>query len=397
MQKRFVLLLFICFSQMSFGQWNKSGNPFYGKSSRKSSNLQIGGFLRFVNYHQYSKWNEDRFADYAIHNKLYVYNRFDNNSSVYGSLQTRLIFGEAYELNASGYANALLQNNDLVNLSFIVEENENYLIHSEIDLLYYQWQSESFRFKIGRDRYFWNQSLVWNPNNYLNTYSVLGYDMVNRSGLESISLDFKLGGRRSKWNMEMVYAPHRTMDESMITTRLLYRNKETEFQIVGGHVLEDYSAGIGFTKYIRQTGFSGELTYFKARTDESYDALLVDLSTYYRFPSKLFVSAEFLYHSNPQTNFQPTNIFTNRSVKHLITNELQVAGIMQYPMSKSTTLGASALYYFDDEFTSINAFLLVDITKRLEFYVSYNVYGQSQNVVDGDSRKYLLGQLALSF
>lgn len=396
MLKKIILGLLICICQLCVGQWNKSGNPFYGGTSGRTSGLQIGGFLRFVNYQQYTKWNEDRLSDYAIHNKLYVYNRFDKYNSVYGSIQNRLIFGEAYNLNTSGYANSLLQNNDLVNLSFIVKEEDSYLIHSEIDLLYYKWESESVRLMLGRQRYYWNQSLVWNPNNYLNTYSVLGYDVVNRSGLESVSFLYKLG-RRSGWSIETVYAPHKTADESILTTRLHYKNKKSEFQIVGGSILEDYSAGIGFTTYIRETGLSGEFTYFKAKSDEGYDAVLIDLSTFYRFPSNVFVSAELLYHSNPQFNPAPTDIFTNRSVKHLITNKFQLAGIIQYPMSKKATIGASALYYFNQEYASANAFLLVDITKRLEFYLSYNVYGQAQTVVDGDSRKYLLGQLALSF
>ena len=195
----------------------------------------------------------------------------------------------------------------------------------------------------------------------------------------------------------MVCAPHETMDQSIITSRLHYKNNRTEIQIVGGSILDDFSGGIGFSTYVRETGFSGELTYFKAKSGDGFDAFLMDLSTYYQFPSRLFVLAEVLYHSNPQINFEPTNIFTNRSVKHLITNELQIAGVMQYPMTKSATLGASLLYYVDDEYTSANAFLLVDLTKQLEFYVSYNVFGQTQNVVDGNSRKYLLGQLALSF
>ncbi len=390
-----VLLTFLC--QMSFAQWDKSGNPFYGNSSRRASGLQVGGFLRFVNYQQYTKWNEDRFSDYAIHNKLYVYNQFDKYNSIYGSIQNRLIFGEAYNLNSSGYANSLLQNNDLINLSFIVKEEHNYLIHSEIDLLYYKWESPTTRIKIGRQRFYWNQSFVWNPNNYLNTYSVLGYDVVNRSGLESVSFRSKLGGRKSKWNLDLVYAPHKSMDESILTSRLHYRNKRSEFQVVGGSILDDYSGGIGFTTYLRETGISGEATYFMAKGEEGYDALLVDVSTYYRFPSKLFVLAEALYHSNPQESLTPTNIFTNRSVKHLITNKFQLAGIMQYPMTKSATIGASILYYVDDEYATANAFLLVDITKRIEFYVSYNVFGQAQTVVDGNSRKYLLGQLAISF
>lgn len=397
MFKRILLTLGILICQIAFGQWNKSGNPFYGSKPKGSSGTQVGGFLRFVNYQQYTKWNEDRYSDYAIHNKLYVYRQFDKNNSVYGSVQNRLIFGEAYNLNASGYANSLLQNNDLLNLSFVVKEESNYLIHSEIDLLYYKWESQTTRIKIGRQRYFWNQSFIWNPNNYLNTYSVLGYDVVNRSGVESISVKTKLGGRKSNWSIDMVYAPHKTVDQSIITSRLHYKNKRTEFQVVGGSILDDFSGGLGFSTYLRETGISGELTYFKAKSDDGYDAFLVDLSTYYQFPSRLFVLAEVLYHSNPQINFEPTNIFTNRSVKHLINNELQIAGVMQYPMTKSATVGASLLYYVDDEYTSANAFMLLDITKRLEFYVSYNVFGQTQNVVDGNSRKYLLGQLALSF
>lgn len=397
MFKLLIFISFLCLSQFSFGQWNKAGNPFYGNTSgRSSNNTIVGGFLRFGTIQQYSDWNEDRFSDYFIHNKLFLFHQFDRNNSFFGSLQNRVIFGQAYDLNSSAYANSLTQNNDLVNLSFVVQEEDRYLVHSEIDLLYYQWKSDNFRFKAGRQRYFWNQSLVWNPNNYLNSYSVLGYDVVNRSGLESASAKFKLGGRRSNWNLETVYAPHKTFEQSMVTSRLLYSKDKNEFQIVGGSVLNDWSAGFGFTTYIRETGFSGELTYFKAKNDESFDAFLIDLSIYYRFPSRVFVSAEILYHSNPQLT-PPTNIFTNRSVKDLISNEFQLAGLIQYPMNKYVTIGSSVIYYVDEEFTTVNAFFLADITKRLEFYVSYNAFGQTQTVVDGNSRKYLLGQLSLSF
>lgn len=391
-----ILFFFLSFGFIANAQWNNSGNPFNNQSTRKS-NTQVGGFLRFVNYHQYSKWNEDRFSDYAIHNQLYVYTQFDKYNSFFGSIQNRVIFGEAYEANNSGYANSLLSNNDLVNLSFIVAEEDRYLVHSEIDLLYYQWKSKAARVRIGRQRYFWNQSLIWNPNNYLNTYSVLGYDVVNRAGLESISTGFSLD-RKNKWNLEMVYAPHKTFDQSIVTSRLHYKNKHNEFQLVGGSILEDYSLGFGFTTFVRETGFSGEVTYFKAKDEEvGYDALLVDMSSFYQFPSKIIFMGEVLYHSNPQQTVQPTSIFTNQSVKHLISNELQVAGIVQYPIHKSTTIGASAIYYVDDEFTSFNAFINSDITKSLNFYVSYNLFGNQEAVLEGDSRKYLLGQLALRF
>lgn len=396
MYRGVILFIFLSFGFIANAQWNNSGNPFNQQSTRKS-NTQVGGFLRFVNYHQYSKWNEDRFSDYAIHNQLYVYTQFDKYNSFFGSIQNRVIFGEAYEANNSGYANSLLSNNDLVNLSFIVAEEDRYLVHSEIDLLYYQWKSKVARVRIGRQRYFWNQSLIWNPNNFLNTYSVLGYDVVNRAGLESISARFSLD-KKNKWKWEMVYAPHKTFDQSIVTSRLHYKNKHNEFQLVGGSILEDYSFGFGFTTFVRETGFSGEVTYFKAKDNEvGYDAFLVDLSSFYQFPSKIIFMGEVLYHSNPQQTVQPTSIFTNQSVKHLISNELQVAGIVQYPVYKSTTIGASAIYYVDDEFTSFNAFINSDITKSLNFYVSYNLFGNQDAVLEGDSRKYLLGQLALRF
>lgn len=396
MYKLVLSLLFVFCVQVSSAQWNKSGNPFYGNTSKKS-NTRVGGFLRFVNYHQYSNWNDDRFSDYAIHNQLYIYTQFDRYSSFFGSIQNRVIFGEAYDLNSSGYANSLLSNNDLLNLSFIIAEEDRYLVHSEIDLLFYQWKSKIAQVRVGRQRYYWNQSLIWNPNNYLNTYSVLGYDVVNRAGIESISGRFSFD-RKQKWNLDLVYAPHKTFDQSIVTSRLHYKNKNSEFQVVAGSILDDYSAGFGFTTYIRETGFSGEVTYFKSKdTDKGYDALLVDLSSFYQFPSKIILMGEALYHSNPQTNIAPTTIFTNQSVKHLITNKFQVAGILQYPIHKSTLIGTSVIYYVDDEFTSVNTFLSIDITKRLGLYVSYNLFGDKNDVIDGESRKYLLGQLALSF
>ncbi|MGB0883147.1 MAG: hypothetical protein ACPG4W_01065 [Flavobacteriales bacterium] len=389
------LFLLLCLSETQ-AQFTKTHSPFDGLKNKAT--YKIGGFMRFTNYHNYVHWDEERYTDYVLHNNLYYLQQYDDQNLLFVSMHNRLFFGEGTSLNASAYAQSLSQNNDWLNTDFIVFENDEQFLISNFDRFFYQWRSKKVNVRVGKQAYYWNQSFVWNPNNYLNTYSIFGYDVQNRNSILSIKSTFRLGDKRSPWTLDLAYAPHETFDKSIVTGRFLYKKKRNEFQIVGASVLDDVSVGFGFTTYINETGFSGEISYFQPKDITAGEsALLIDLSTYYTFPNKLFLLGEVLYHSNPQTSFVQNDLFANSGVKNLITNNIQLAGLAQMPIGKRVYLGSSAVYYVDDEDLSFNAFVQYKISKQLQFYLSYNLYGQQELVTSGDSRKFLLADLTLKF
>lgn len=392
---KYALIFLLLLSLDTFAQWDTGGkNPFYAQKSRNKT--EIGGFIGAANFQDFTKWDADDHNSTSLgHLRLYMINRFDRNNLLVSSLQNRYFYSTT--IFNSAFVNDLKTQNDLLNLSWVVLDKEEHVLHSEIDLLFYQFKNDNIRLRIGKQRYDWSQSWLWSANNYHNTYSILGYDIDNRSAVESASLKINFG-RRNPWSVEFSSAPRKKLDNSNHIFRLHYADEGNEFQLVGGNVLKDYSLGIGGAIQInKNTSLYGEATYYHPRENSSTKAFIADFTYRQIINRQIVFMLETAYHSNPQPLYANFDVFTEANVKHILRDELQVSALWQYHYNKNIVYGLSSQYYFTDNLMDIRGFLQIDLSKTIEFYASANLYNLAFDDLDNPTRKQVISQLIYKF
>jgi hypothetical protein len=396
---KIVLMIFTTFLavQISFAQWGRAGeNPFY--QNKKRSKTQVGGFFGLANIQDFTKWDPGNHNQTNVgHLRLFMINRFDRYNTLVSSLQTRFFYSN--DINTSSFAQDLKQQNNLVPLTWVVHENESSLLHTELDVLFYQYKNKNFQFRLGKQRYNWSQSWIWSANNYQNTYSVLGFDIDNRSAVESISAKYDFD-RNSTWSVEVSSVPRKQLDNSIHSARLLYKKGGNQFQVVGGMVLKDFSVGTGGRWAIDKTkDFFGEVTYFKPRnTDNSSEAFIVDLTYLQVINRRILLVGEVAYHSNPTALVTSPDVFTEINVKNIINDKFQASLLWRYHLNKKVSYGLSSQYFFTHKDADLRAFLQIDFTKKIQLYSAFNAYNIPVEDFDFNLiRKQWINQLIIRF
>ncbi len=395
--KKVLFSILLLYSSGVLGQWRTkfSSSSGYGTNQK----LEISGFLKSSNYFRFTDWSTDRVAENILHSNLKFDWKLNSNSSMYMSLHNRFFFGESIQNEESEYANSLQTSNNLVDMNWVFVEDEKSLLHTAIDRLYYQYRGKNSIVRLGKQRIDWSQTIVWNPNDLFNTYSFLNFDYATRSGIDAIYGAFNLD-RYGKSSIHLGYAPQDLISESIYAGRYRYKSQKNEWQLMVGKVHEDYVLGFGWTTYIRATGFSGELSYFKDQNNIAQnDAFIGTLASFYEFKSKLVLHYEFNYNSNPQNieeNFVSI-FFEPLSSKYITFNTYSFAVLGQYPINRYWSIGATGIAYLDTERYYLGAYTKVELPSDISFLVSTQLMNNEDEGLLNSGKKYLFSRIMWSF
>lgn len=395
--KRFILIALLILSCDVSAQWRTK--YWSGGNTNSRQSLTVNGFIKSSNFFRYTKWTEDRVVDNILHLNLGINWKVDNNSSWYMSLHNRYFFGDAIESGSSDYANWLEEGQNWVDMNWVLVEEDKALLHTSIDRLFYQFTGTGFYIRAGKQRINWNQTLIWNPNDYFNTFSFLNFDYATGSGIDAVYGSFNFD-RKGESSIQVGYAPQDLVSESIFAARYLFSNRNVDWQLTLGRIHEDYSVGTGWTTFINRTGFSGEVSYFKDVNNESEnDVFSATLATFYQFPSKLILHAEANYNSNPANTPEDIyNIFFQPlSAKYVTFNEYSVALLAQYPINKYWSFGASGISYVDIDRYYLSAYTKVELPNDLSFLLSTQLMDEEGVGVLGTGNKYLFGRIMWAF
>jgi len=378
-------------------QWRTKFSTGSGFGTKQK--LSVRGYLKSSNYFRFTNWSTDRVAENILHSNLKFNWQLNNQSSVYMSMHNRFFFGESIENEESEYANSLEQSNHLVNMNWVFIENDRSLLHTAIDRFYYQYKNKNMVLRAGKQRIDWSQTIVWNPNDFFNTYSFLNFDYETRSGIDALYGSFMLD-RRGKSSMQVGYAPQNLVSESIFAARYKHSNKYAEWQLMAGQLHEDYVLGFGWTTYIRATGFSGELSYFKDQNNlTENDVFIGTLAAYYEFKSKLILHYEFNYNSNPQNLEEEffSIFFEPLTTKYLTFNKYSLAVLGQYPINKYWSIGATSIAYIDEERYYLGAYTKVNLPSKISFLLSTQLMNNEDEGLFNSGKKYLFSRIMWSF
>ena len=88
------------------------------------------------------------------------------------------------------YNEAFTTNTAWANLTYAGYSNDNGVLYSTIDRLFFQYNSDQFSLTLGRQRINWGIHFVWQPNDIFNSFNYLDFNYPERPGSDALRLQY---------------------------------------------------------------------------------------------------------------------------------------------------------------------------------------------------------------
>ena len=313
-------------------------HKFYGQNS--DLNFSVNGYIKYLpSYLDYNlKPNKlippsmlESQKIHLIHNRINLRGYYGNNFSLGLEFRNRMMFGDIQTIQSDG---------GLVDMSFYIFNEKNFILHSLIDRLWIKYQKNKLEISLGRQRVNWGINTIWNSNDLFNAYNFIDFDYVERPGSDVLRVIYS-GDNLSSF--EFIYMPNKSRRN--IYAAMYKLNKiGYDFQFIAANYFDDLVLGGGWAGNIKKAGFKGELSYFI--NNNFNNTLSLSTSLDYSFKDGYYLLGSYLYNSQGSNspgllNF--INITDNiLSPKNLMPSKnsylLQISKSISPPLNSSLTI-----------------------------------------------------------
>lgn len=306
--------------------------------------------------------------DNIIHNRLESRFSFESGFEIKADLRTRLINGFTVE-NVPGYADILDNDPGFVDMSLILVDKDKAIVHTAIDRLQLSYYSEKWDVVLGRQRVNWGKSMVWNPNDLFNAYSYLDFDYEERPGTDALTVQYSWSYASS---LQLGYKFGKSLDESVIAFMARGNVGDYDFQLITGNYLDKLVLGAGWTGYLHNAGFNGEISYFRSREnfiDES-GHIAATVGSDYMFSNSLYLSGELLYNGGWNSNSNAlAQLSQPPTADNLFISETGFFVNSNYPLTALTNLSFGVMGSFTESVFVFIPQVSYSVTENLDFLV----------------------------
>jgi hypothetical protein len=273
------------------------------------------------------------------------------NWTLSASARNMFSYGQLLYLYYPDYANSLIYDDGFINLTWPIAKDSSYVFYSNIDRLNIQFNKNNLDVKIGRQRINWGINLVWNPNDIFNTFNFYDFDYVERPGCDAIRIQYYTGVTSS---VEFAF---KIDNKEKITTAAMYRfNKwNYDFQLLGGLYKDDIVAGLGWSGYIKNAGFTGEGSYFIDRRNiaDTTGIFVGSMGINYTFRNSIYLHGSYLYTSNGTTGPAGVGseffILQDKTPKTFTLAKHSIFGQISYPITPLIRGDISSIFNPNDK------------------------------------------------
>lgn len=311
-------------------------------------------------------------------------------------MRNRLIFGNLVK-DYPEFKSTLGIDNGLVDMSWIIAQDNGWFLHSMIDRAYLDYSSGKWQVKVGRQRVNWGVNLVWNPNDIFNSFSYFDFDYEERPGTDAARIQYYTGVTSSA---ELVYKPGRDNAHTALAGMYRFSEWDYDFQFLAGQAGNDYVAGAGFSGDIRGAGFRGEITHFEPRNDNSYRSTVASISADYTFSNSWYIHSSILYNSNGKTGKAGgMNVLfdSDLSAKQLSFSRYSIFGQVSKPVTPLLTGSFSGIVNPSDHSFYVGPALTYSLLDNLELMLTGQLFFGDSGTEFGDIGQIAFGRLKWSF
>ena len=259
-------------------------------------------------------------------------------------IRNRIFWGDQLK-QVPDFGKTIDQNDGFVSLSRLWVNESTLVVHSVVDRLLFQYQTDKWDIKLGRQRISWGINTIWNPNDLFNAYNFLDFDYPERPGTDGIRIQRFL---KNNSTLEVAYKPGKHSNETIAGLLYKFNKKKYDWQILSGIYRYDLVWGGGWAGNIKKAGFKGELSYFHPKKNFFDTSGVVSFSVMadQTFKNDWYVSFAALFNSNPSglqgmkgsiyiPNLSPKELFPYRYTFH--------AGVMK-SVTPITSFNFSIIY-----------------------------------------------------
>ena len=247
---------------------------------------------------------EGYWMEHRLQNRLNVWWNAAPGLTFHWQMRTRVFAGDLVkDINDLAneypfiprYAQAIDVDDGLVNLSWLLIDQDRWLLHHIPDRLYLEWNRADWNIRVGRQRVNWGVNMITNPNDIFNIYSFYDFDYPERPGSDAVRVQRFLGFSS---RLELAVSPHRDLEKSVAALLYAFNTRGYDIQLIGGYYRERLTAGTGWAGNLRGAGFKGEVMFYAdmEETDGSRATnYIASASIDYMFPNSLFMVTEVLF------------------------------------------------------------------------------------------------------
>lgn len=347
--------------------------------------VQINGYLK--NMQTVNFVNLDAIGiDNLIHNRINIKAYLNDNLTASVGWRNRVIFGDQVA-SIPGYGDALSRDNGMVDMSWSIVNKQPFVLHSTIDRLNLNYVKDNLEITVGRQRINWGVAMVWNPNDWFNTYNFIDFDYEERPGTDAVRAQYYLKNGMSSFD----FAVNRTyFKKSTYAGKFKFNTSGYDIQLLAGKYLDDAAFGLGWAGNLGDVGFKGETSVFLPTEKAlSQQKVFVGTATFdYSFPNSLYVNGAYLFSSNGidkpinlegGTNSLLLGSFGNLTAKTLFPTKNATFLTASYPISPLWNASLAGMYGFGMNLAFISPNISVSLREDLEAVLVGQSFYMEQN------------------
>jgi hypothetical protein len=152
---------------------------------------------------------------------------------------------------------------ELMSLDHRIDENDEYRLDHRLDRLYLRLHAGPWDFTIGRQALSWGPGRLWNPTDYLASFSPTEIDKEEKRGVDLLHTRVAVSDRVS---VEAFAAPVRLGENrldghgSAAAGQVSLHALDAEFALSGGWIYDRTKAGLSFNGLVFDAGLRGAVT-----------------------------------------------------------------------------------------------------------------------------------------
>lgn len=372
--------------------------------AQHSDNLRISGYFQampvWISADLPEPFDRDSFWEYRLQNRLNLRWDITPGLTFNGQMRTRFFAGdlvnELNELPGLGYSGLIDNDDGFVNLSWVIADHDNWLLHYIPDRLNLDWYTDNWRVTAGRQRVNWGINMMSNPNDLFNIYSFYDFDYPERPGTDAVRIQHFLDWAS---RVEVAFSPAREIRNSVAAGLYVFNTGGYDIQLITGYYRHRWAAGGGWAGSIAQTGFKGEIMLFtdlEKNGGNRSTNIITAISADHMFDNSLFLIVEGLYNKDggrdrflllgePLTADNPSF------------SRFQFTGTGNYPFSPVWNGSLALIWYPDEEAVFISPSVTYSVAQNLDLNVLTQFFAGSDDSVFSNAGNVVAASLKWNF
>jgi len=369
-----------------------------------SDDIRIGGYVQglpvWISADLPEPFETDSFWEYRIQNRLNLQWYLSSDFTVNWQMRTRFFAGDLVndlnQLPGMRYADLIDIDDGFVNLSWVIADQDRWMLHYIPDRLNLDWQRGDWRVTAGRQRVNWGINMVTNPNDLFNIYSFYEFDYPERPGTDAIRVQHFLDWAS---RVEVAYAPAREARESVAAMLYGFDFRGYDVQLISGYFRHRFAAGGGWAGNVGGAGFKGELMLFTDIDNEGNGRstnIITALSADYMFENSLFLVVEGLYNKDGGRD-QFTLLGEPLSADNPSFSRYQFTVSGSYPFSPVWDGSLATIWYPDEQAVFLSPSITHSLTQNIDVNLLTQLFLGSDDSVFGNAGNVVAGSVKWNF